>query len=189
MIFENVPLGFWLGPCGSSSLCFSSPAQPRSTAHLHSTIQRRYDILLGNLSWNDRFYWQFWCAIHSHYSNFRIAGESFWLWLSFAVASLYIPLCFIGYISPDEDAKWTFKINSRDVARAERENFPTAKLIMYVQCTSTKSLTFLMSLLDVQSIAFQSFRQRWLAGSYLCTMTPSLLHRRKPSSASRPSSA
>jgi len=186
------PLGSSLGSCGSSSLV-SSPSQPRSTTILHSTIQRRYGILVGNLSWNNRFYWQYWCWIHSNYSDHRIAGESFWLWLAFAVAvSLYTPLCFynVGYISPDENAKWTFKINSREEARAVRTgNLPTSKLMMYVQWTSTKSLTFLMSLLDVQwHIAFQSFQQPWLAGSWLFTVTLSLSHRRKPGSASRPSS-
>ena len=169
MLKNLEPLGFWLGPCGSSSL-FSSAAQPRSTTNLHSTIQRRYGILLGNLSWNNRFYWQYWCWIHSHYSDYRIAGESFWLWLAFAVAvSLYTPLCF----------------------RAVRTgNLPTFKLMMYVEWTTTKSLTFLMSLLDVQwHIAFQSFQQPWLAGSWLSMVISSLSHRRTPSSASRPSSA
>ena len=179
-----------MGPCGSSSL-FSPPSQPRSTTHLHSTIQRRYGILLGNLSWNNRFYSQYWCWIHSHYSDYRIAGENFWLWLAFAVAlSFYTPLCFfnVGYISPDKDAKWTFKINSREEARAARKALPTSKLIMYVQWISNGSLTFLMSPLDVQwHIVFQFFQRPWLIGSWSCTMTSSPSHRQKPNSASKPS--
>jgi len=177
-MLQNLELliGFWLGPCGSSSL-FSSPSQPRCTTHLHSIIQHRYGIFLGNLSWNNQFYWQYWCWIHSHYSDYRIAGESFWLWLAFAVAvSLYTPLCLhsVGYISPDT---WPCKTNSREEANpastgnvptsnVPTPNIPKTKLIMYVQWTSTESLTFLMSLLDVQwHIALQSFQQRWLAGS------------------------
>jgi len=57
----------------------------------------------------------YWCWINSAYSNFRTAGENFWLWLALGVSVLYIPLFYWsrGYVTPSHDTWWRFQIHSR----------------------------------------------------------------------------
>ncbi|KAJ6580541.1 hypothetical protein DFH09DRAFT_1029846 [Mycena vulgaris] len=69
---------------------------------------------------------QYWCWISSGYPKYRIALESFWLWIGFAVAILYVPLLFwdTGRIVPGDPQWWTFKLHNGDARNGEcRSNF------------------------------------------------------------------